>query len=54
MFPFLHDDPMSEEVYVKKITDSLKFASEQAQILQTAMAEKNQERKPDNEYKPEF
>ena len=54
MFPFLHDDPMSEEVYVKKITDSLKFASEQAQILQTTMAEKNQEIKPDNEYKPEF
>jgi exodeoxyribonuclease III len=54
MFPFLHEDPKSEEEYVKKISDSLKFSFEQAQILQTAMAERNQERKPDNEYKPEF
>ena len=54
MFPFLHEDPKTEEEYVKKIADSLEFAFKQAQILQTAMAQKNQDRKPDNEYKPEF
>ena len=45
---------MSEEEYVKKINDSLKFAFDQAQIMQKAMADKNQDRKPNNEYKPEF
>ena len=54
MFPFLHEDDKTEQEYVRKISDSLKLAFEQAQILQTAMAEKNQDRKPDNEYKPEF
>ena len=53
MFPFLHEDDKTEQEYVRN-SDSLKFAFEQAQILQTAMAEKNQDRKPDNKYKPEF
>ena len=39
---------------MKKINDSLKFAFDQAQIMQKAMADKNQNRKPSNEYKPEF
>ena len=54
MFPFLHEELKTEEEYVKKIEGSLKFAFEQARILQTQMSEKNQARKPDNEYKPEF
>ena len=41
MFPFLHEDSKTEEDYVKRIEDSLKFAFEQAQILQTTMSEKN-------------
>ena len=54
MFPFLHEDSRSKEEYVKKINNSLRFAFHQAQIMQKAMADKNQDRKPNNEYKPEF
>jgi hypothetical protein len=54
MFPFLHETPKDEEEYVAKISDNLKFAFERAMILQEKMAEKNQGRKPDNEYTPEF
>ena len=54
MFPFLHEDSKTEEDYVKRFEDGLKFAFEQAPILQTTMSEKNQGRKIDNEYKPEF
>ena len=50
----MHEDLKNEEEYVKKVTQNLKFAFKQAQIFQTTMAEKNQGRKLDNEYKPGF
>ncbi len=52
IFEFLHQSSQCEEEYVRRIEDSLKFAFEQAQILQATMAEKNQDRKTHNEYKP--
>jgi transposase InsO family protein len=54
MFPFLHESVESEEEYVSKISASLNFAFERARELQYTMAERNQLRKPDNQYKPDF
>ena len=54
MFPFLHETVASEEEYVTKITNTLNFAMQHAQDLQYIAAERNRQRKPDNEYKPDY